>query len=101
MTEEELAEKIAGYAKIRLSRSVEGNALPDDWLLSEKDRVTIVKMLRDPTAYADVCLSEENDRLLDALIQIRGFAVVMNETNWRDLKLHIERQCSAGGLVQS
>ena len=30
-----------------------------------------------------------------ALIQIRGFAFVMNERNWRDLRLHIERQTDA------
>lgn len=29
-----------------------------------------------------------------ALEQIRGFVAVMNESNWRDIRLHIERQCS-------
>lgn len=36
--------------------------------------------------------ASEIDRLLAALVQIRGFAHVMSEDNWRDLRLHIERQ---------
>lgn len=47
MTDEDLAEKIAGYAKVKLCRSVEGFNSPDDWLLSEKERYAICKALRD------------------------------------------------------
>lgn len=49
-------------------------------------------------------LRAENGRLRAALTQIRGFAKVMDENNWRDLRLHIERQCdneqSNGGESQ-
>lgn len=36
--------------------------------------------------------ADEIERLRAALIQVRGFAQAMNENNWRDLRLHIERQ---------
>jgi hypothetical protein len=38
-------------------------------------------------------LEAENEQLRASLIQVRGFASVMAENNWRDLRLHIERQC--------
>lgn len=38
--------------------------------------------------------ADEIERLRAAQDQIRGFAKVMDENNWRDLKLHIERQCA-------
>lgn len=71
MNNQDLAEKIAGYAKIRLCTDVEGLLSPGDWLLSEANRVSIVKMLRDPRAYANVELSEENDRLIDENKKLR------------------------------
>jgi hypothetical protein len=37
----------------------------------------------------------EIKRLRAALIQVRGFAAMMDESNWRDLKTHISRQCAA------
>ena len=39
-------------------------------------------------------LDDVRGRLRAALTQISGFAKVMDENNWRDLRLHIERQCS-------
>lgn len=33
------------------------------------------------------------DHYQAALTQVRGFAKVMGAHNWRDLRLHIERQC--------
>lgn len=38
-------------------------------------------------------LLAEIERLRAALIQVRGFAKVMTQDNWADLRLHIERQC--------
>jgi len=43
---------------------------------------------------------ESCERLRAALIQIRGFAGVMAPTNWKDMKLHIERQCEVLGASQ-
>lgn len=38
--------------------------------------------------------AEEIKRLRAALVQVRGYAAVMEPNNWRDLRLHIERQCN-------
>ena len=48
----ELAEKIAGYAKIRLCINVDGTYHPGDWLLSEKERITITRALRAGNRHA-------------------------------------------------
>jgi hypothetical protein len=45
----------------------------------------------DNATAAEMCA--EIERLIAALVQVRGFAHVMDESNWRDLRLHIERQC--------
>ena len=46
MTAAELAEHIAHYPKVRLCQRLDGNNDWNDYLLSEKDRVLIVKALR-------------------------------------------------------
>ncbi len=38
-------------------------------------------------------LATEVQRYRVAIVQIRAFALAMDESNWRDMKLHIERQC--------
>lgn len=43
---------------------------------------------------ADARLIAAAPDMLAALEQISDFVAVMDETNWRDLRLHIERQCS-------
>lgn len=42
----ELADKIAGYAKIRLCESPTGEPSYRDWLVHERDRHLIIKALR-------------------------------------------------------
>jgi len=49
---------------------------------------------REGTREANARLIAAAPDLLGALEQIRGFASVMDESNWRDIKLHIQRQCS-------
>lgn len=58
----------------------------------------IVKKLRACAPYDppyEMCdrAADEIERLRATLVQIRGFAHVMESHNWRDLQLHIERQC--------
>ncbi len=50
--------------------------------------------------YVNERVKAEIDRLRAALAQIHAFASVMDESNWRDLRLHIERQCSARGAFE-
>ena len=42
---------------------------------------------------ADARLIASAPDMLDALIQIRGFAKVLSDNNWQDMRLHILRQC--------
>ncbi len=57
-------------------------------------------------AHVIIDLGERNEaiaeigRLRAAIAQIHGFASVMDENNWRDLRLHIERQCNARGAFE-
>lgn len=44
-------------------------------------------------AAAKVRLNAAAPAMLAALEQISDFVAVMDESNWRDLRLHIERQC--------
>lgn len=43
-----LADKIGGFAKVRLCVNVDGTSHPSDWLLSERDRYLIARALRHP-----------------------------------------------------
>lgn len=49
------------------------------------------EQLRIMTGGADYW--KEIERLREAIIQVRGFAHLMAENNWRDMQLYIERQC--------
>ncbi len=65
----------------------------------------VVQWKREAGKYSAGCelcapREAENERLQAALDQIHGFASVMDESNWRDLRLHIERQCSARGAFE-
>lgn len=44
---------------------------------------------------------ESCERLRAALTQVRGFVRVMESHNWRDLRLHIARQCNVLNDEQS
>lgn len=52
-----------------------------------------------PDAQKTARLEDEIERLRGIIVQIRGFAHVMSDNNWRDLQLHIQRQC--GDLEQA
>lgn len=56
-----------------------------DWAISKE----VYETVRDAIAG-----QSKQDGLRAALIQIRGFVEVMEPNNWRDLRLHIERQCN-------
>ncbi len=58
---------------------------------------------RDRALRAEAAIENEaivTRGLVAAIAQIHGFASVMDESNWRDLRLHIERQCSARGAFE-
>lgn len=60
----------------------------DEW----QERIN-AEMSGPPHPDSRAALRAEIERLLAALVQVEGFAHVMNERNWRDLKTHISRQC--------
>jgi hypothetical protein len=46
LTAAELAERIAGFPRVRLCQTVDGSSHFADWLLHERDRYLIVQALR-------------------------------------------------------